>query len=163
VIIVGGTANCAQSRRMPERELSKDRKRLVSHLGVGVALERPDDSGNDIGHAHLRGSTSLAGQAVESDLAYRRHRIVQRRQEDRSGLVGRVMVEEIEAAASNPGVFVAQRPRCISATGIPLLRRRSRPRLFVASHRRKNSCTTAASSRVTKRKRLRPRTVAATE
>ena len=107
MIIVGRVANCFERSGMPERESAKDGKRLVTHFGGGVVFKRVDHSRNDVGYAHLICPTPLADQAVEGDLAYRRHRIVQGCKEDRSGLVGSVMVEESQAAASHPGVFIA--------------------------------------------------------
>jgi hypothetical protein len=100
VIVVGRVANCVERGGMPKSEVAKDGKRLVAHFGVGVALKRLDDSWNDIGHTHVVCSTPLTGQAVESDLSYWRHWVVKRCKENRSGLVGSVMVEQTEAAPS---------------------------------------------------------------
>ena len=93
---------------MAERVVAEDGKRLVSDLRVRIFDQELHDAWYDLGNTHLVTSASFAGKSVERDFANNSDGVGQCAQEHRRGPVSGMVVEQVEASASDPRVLVRE-------------------------------------------------------
>ena len=109
VIVVGCSFDRSPSSMVAATELEESGDRLVAHVDARIALQDEDELGNDVGGAELLDPASFAGDRVQGDVTHRFDGVGEGPAEHRSGLVARVVIEEVETPPAGERVGMLQR------------------------------------------------------